>query len=88
MVDCSHANSGKDHLRQGEVCRTLLDQVRGGRNEVAGLLLESHLQPGRQDLRPGQRPRPDQSITDACIGWEETATLLQEAVEAVRSRLG
>lgn len=87
FVDCSHANSGKDHARQPRVCRELLAQVRDGRREIAGLLLESHLEPGRQDLEPGRRPHPARSITDACIGWEDTARLLDEAAEAVRAGL-
>ena len=85
FVDCSHGNSGKDHTRQAAVCGDVLAQVRSGRTPIGGLLLESHLEPGRQEARPGRRPEPERSITDACIGWEETARLVSEAADAVRS---
>jgi 3-deoxy-7-phosphoheptulonate synthase len=85
MVDCSHDNSGRDHTRQGAVCREVLAQVRGGQAGILGLLLESNLEPGRQAWRPGARLRRGVSITDACIGWDETARLLREAAAAVRA---
>jgi 3-deoxy-7-phosphoheptulonate synthase len=82
LVDCSHANSGKDHGRQPEVCRAVLAQVRAGQPALLGVALESHLQPGRQDWRPGKPLAFGVSITDACIGWDETLTLLGEIAEA------
>ncbi len=84
MVDCSHDNSGKDHGREGFVCREVLDQVRVGNPAIMGLLLESNLEPGRQDWRPGGSLARGVSITDACIGWEETEKLLHEIAETVR----
>ncbi len=84
MVDCSHANSGKDHSRQGFVCREVLDQVRVGSPAIMGLLLESNLKSGRQSWQPGTALRRGVSITDACIGWEETEKLLHEIAETVR----
>ncbi len=84
MVDCSHANSGKDHRRQGFVCREVLDQVRVGNPAIMGLLLESNLEPGRQSWQPGTALRRGVSITDACIGWDETEKLLHEIAETVR----
>ena len=84
MVDCSHANSGKDHSRQGFVCREVLDQVRVGNPAIMGLLLESNLEPGRQSWQPGTALRRGVSITDACIGWDETEKLLHEIAETVR----
>ena len=84
MLDCSHANSGKDHNRQGFVCREVLDQVRTGNPSIMGLLLESNLEPGRQNWQPGIPLRRGISITDACIGWEETERLLHEIAETVR----
>jgi 3-deoxy-7-phosphoheptulonate synthase len=84
MVDCSHDNSGKDHTRQGEVCRAVLEQVRSGRNAILGLLLESNLEAGRQPWEPGATLRRGVSITDACIGWDETEALLHEIAAAVR----
>jgi 3-deoxy-7-phosphoheptulonate synthase len=85
MVDCSHDNSGKDHTRQAATCREVLDQVRGGRSGLLGLLLESNLEAGRQDWKPGATLRRGVSITDACMGWDETAELLREAAAAVRA---
>ena len=84
MVDCSHANSGKDHSRQGFVCREVLDQIRVGNPAIMGLLLESNLEPGRQSWHPGTPLKRGISITDACIGWEETEKLLHEIAETVR----
>ncbi|MEN8184417.1 MAG: 3-deoxy-7-phosphoheptulonate synthase [Myxococcota bacterium] len=82
MVDCSHDNSGQDPTRQPAVCRALLEQV--GDPALMGVLLESHLRPGRQDFAPGAPLEHGVSITDGCIGFEETATLLYELAEAVR----
>jgi 3-deoxy-7-phosphoheptulonate synthase len=84
MVDCSHANSGKDHSRQGFVCREVLDQVRIGNPAIMGLLIESNLEPGRQSWQPGRPLKRGVSITDACVGWEETEKLLHEIAETVR----
>lgn len=86
MIDCSHANSGKDPSRQGAVCRDALTQVRAGQRAIMGLMLESHLEPGRQDWSPDRPLRFGVSITDACIGWDETAGLLEEMAETVRMR--
>ena len=84
LVDCSHGNSSKDHKKQAEACRAVLDQVREGHREILGLMLESHLEPGNQGWRPGARLAPGVSITDACIGWSETEDLLNEMAEAVK----
>lgn len=84
LIDCSHANSGKDHRRQAQVCRTALAQVREGEDAILGVMLESQLQPGRQEAEAALAYGV--SITDACIGWEETEALLGEAAEAVRGR--
>ena len=83
LVDCSHANSGKDYRRQSVVCRAVRDQVRAGQGALMGVMLESQLRPGRQDWSPGARLEPGVSITDACIGWNETRTLLDELAEVV-----
>jgi 3-deoxy-7-phosphoheptulonate synthase len=84
MVDCSHDNSAKDHARQGLVVRSILEQVRAGQPALMGLLVESNLRPGSQKWTPGARLEPGVSITDACIGFEETEALLAEAAAAVR----
>jgi 3-deoxy-7-phosphoheptulonate synthase len=78
MVDCSHANSGKDPKRQPDVWRSLLDQRAAGDSGIIGAMLESHLQFGAQPL--GTEPATLQygiSITDACMDWETTAALLR-----------
>lgn len=84
MVDCSHANSEKDHNRQQIAFRDVIAQRRLGNEQLVGLMIESHLSGGRQDL--GDDPSQLEygiSITDACIGWEDTSTLLSEAHEAL-----
>ena len=86
MVDCSHANSNKDYRRQAEVCRDIAGQIGGGENRIVGVMMESHLVEGRQDVVKGQELTYGQSITDACIAWETTEVLLQELADAVRQR--
>jgi 3-deoxy-7-phosphoheptulonate synthase len=85
MIDCSHGNSGKDPARQLRVCHEVLEQVQGGQEAVMGLLLESNLVGGRQDWKPGGPLAYGVSITDACLGWEETENLLYEAAAAVEA---
>jgi 3-deoxy-7-phosphoheptulonate synthase len=84
MVDCSHANSNKDHTRQSMVCRDVASQVAAGERRIVGLMVESNLVAGAQKLVAGQPLTHGQSITDACIGWDETAVLLNELAAAVR----
>lgn len=79
VIDCSHGNSGKDHRLQSAVCRSVLEQRCAGNDAIAGVMLESYLMPGQQKIMEGQRPARDVSVTDACIGWEETEELLREA---------
>lgn len=79
LVDCSHANSGKDPLRQPAVAKDLLAQRRAGERSVAGLMLESHLETGKQAL--GSSLQYGVSVTDACLGWSETCELLQRIAE-------
>ena len=86
MIDCSHANSQKQHERQVEVARDVARQVAGGDARIFGVMIESHLNPGRQDLVPGQPLEYGVSITDACIGWDATEGLLHELAQAVRAR--
>jgi 3-deoxy-7-phosphoheptulonate synthase len=85
MVDCSHDNSAKDHLRQLIVGRDVLRQLHDGQRAIMGLLLESNLKPGKQTWKEGVALEPGVSITDACIGWAETETLLYEAAASVRA---
>ncbi|GGG98757.1 phospho-2-dehydro-3-deoxyheptonate aldolase [Silvibacterium dinghuense] len=86
MIDCSHANSGKDHRRQGAVCRDVAGQIAGGNRHVMGIMIESNLVAGAQSLVNGKAPVYGQSITDACIDWPETLVLLRELAEATRAR--
>ncbi len=85
MIDCSHANSHKDHTQQLSVCRNVAAQIAGGDNRIVGIMLESNLVAGAQKLVPGQSLTYGQSITDACIDWEETKLALHELAAAVRS---
>jgi len=86
MVDCSHANSAKQHAKQIEVARDLCRQIRDGSTALMGLMLESFLVEGRQDASASLVY--GQSITDACLGWEQTAPLVPELALAVRGRRG
>jgi len=89
MVDFSHANSSKQYARQVDVGRDVAAQIAGGERRITGVMIESHLNEGRQDLLPGQSKSDLQrgvSITDACLGWAQTEPLLQELAAAVRTR--
>src|SRR5678815_254010 len=86
MVDMSHSNSEKDFRKQLPVGHAVAEQITGGDDRIMGVMIESHLKEGRQDLLPGKELCYGQSITDACIGWEDTVTLLDEFAEAVRNR--
>src|SRR5438445_9071272 len=86
MIDCSHSNSQKMYQRQIDVAREIARQVAAGEERIFGIMVESHLKAGRQDLVPGQPLGFGQSITDACIGWEDSAPLLRNLAEAVRKR--
>jgi 3-deoxy-7-phosphoheptulonate synthase len=86
MVDCSHGNSGKDHNRQPVVARDVAAQVAEGSPYVFGLMIESHLVGGRQDVLPGQPLAYGQSITDACLAWDDTVPVLDELAKAARAR--
>ncbi|WP_313065424.1 3-deoxy-7-phosphoheptulonate synthase [Paraburkholderia sp. LEh10] len=88
MVDCSHANSGKSHERQIEVAQDLATQLSGGDTRIIGVMIESHLEAGRQDLKAGVPLARGVSITDACIGWAQTEPVLQTLAQAVRARRG
>ncbi|HTZ75078.1 MAG TPA: 3-deoxy-7-phosphoheptulonate synthase [Candidatus Aquilonibacter sp.] len=85
MIDCSHANSGKDYKRQPVVCRDVAAQIAAGESRILGVMIESNLVEGAQKLVPGQDLVYGQSITDACLGWDDTKKLLAELAEAVRA---
>jgi 3-deoxy-7-phosphoheptulonate synthase len=86
IVDCSHANSGKNPVTQGDVGRAVAAQVAGGDRGIAGVMLESFLVEGRQDVRPGAKLVYGQSITDACMSWERSIEVLDALAEATRAR--
>ena len=88
MVDVSHANSAKQHRRQIDVAAELAARIAAGERRINGVMIESHLEEGRQDLIPGQPLRHGVSITDACIGWAQTLPVLQSLAQAVRARRG
>lgn len=84
LVDCSHGNSGKDPERQAEVLRDVVEQRRGGNRAVIGGMVESHLVAGQQKLGPRSELRRGQSITDGCIGFEQTEALVERIAHAGR----
>ncbi|NGN96533.1 3-deoxy-7-phosphoheptulonate synthase AroG [Grimontia sp. S25] len=86
MIDFSHANSSKQYKRQLVVGEDVANQVAGGNDAIFGVMIESHLVEGRQDLVDGQAPTYGQSITDACIGWDDTEKVLNILADAVQER--
>ena len=83
MVDCSHANSNKDHTKQGSVLEAVAEQISLGNKSIRGVMLESNLNPGNQKVDSSQELQYGVSITDACIGWEETERLLRDFHKAL-----
>ncbi|NBQ87083.1 MAG: 3-deoxy-7-phosphoheptulonate synthase [Betaproteobacteria bacterium] len=92
MVDFSHANSSKQHEKQVDVARDIAAQINGGSRSVFGVMVESHIQAGAQKFTPGkddpQKLEYGRSITDACIGWDDSQRVLEILSEAVRKRRG
>jgi 3-deoxy-7-phosphoheptulonate synthase len=86
MIDCSHANAGKQFARQSDIAKDLAARIGTGERRIIGVMLESHLEEGRQDLRPGVPLKRGVSITDACLGWARTEPLLEALADAVRAR--
>lgn len=86
MIDCSHANSGKSHIQQEAVCRDVTAQIANGEKRIMGMMLESNLVAGRQSCEEGKELVYGQSITDACMAWENSEVLLRELAAAVRQR--
>ena len=86
MIDCSHANSGKDPSKQPAVAAAIAEQIEKGSRSIFGVMLESFLVGGRQDHTPGKDLVYGQSITDGCLGWDETEPTLRRLAEAVRRR--
>jgi 3-deoxy-7-phosphoheptulonate synthase len=86
MIDLSHANAAKQYKRQIDVAADVGAQLAAGEGRIVGVMVESHLKEGRQDLVAGQPLEYGKSITDACIGWEDSVPLLEGLAEAVRRR--
>ncbi len=86
MIDVSHGNSGKQHLRQIDVAHDVAAQIAAGERRIVGVMIESHLEAGRQDLAPGVPLQHGVSITDACLGFAQTVPLLHALAAAVRAR--
>jgi len=86
MIDFSHANSRKQHDKQIEVARDVASQIRRGNHNITGVMIESHLVAGRQDLIEGRELVYGQSITDACINWDDSVPVLEQLASAVRDR--
>ncbi|MBS1190144.1 MAG: 3-deoxy-D-arabinoheptulosonate-7-phosphate synthase [Rhodocyclaceae bacterium] len=86
MVDFSHGNSRKQYKLQMEVCRDVCAQLAAGEDRIVGVMVESHLVEGRQDLSPDKPLEYGKSITDACIGWDDSVALLEQLAAGVRAR--
>jgi 3-deoxy-7-phosphoheptulonate synthase len=90
MVDCSHANSSKQHERQRDVARDIAGQIAGGSHSVFGVMIESHLHAGAQKFTPGKDDAAQleygKSITDACLGWDDSVACLADLAAAVQAR--
>jgi len=90
MIDCSHANSNKQHERQLDVARDIATQISGGSHQVFGVMIESHIEAGAQKFTPGKddasKLEYGKSITDACLGWDDSLTSLDVLSKAVAAR--
>jgi 3-deoxy-7-phosphoheptulonate synthase len=87
VVDCSHANSNKDYNRQPAVAQDVCMQLGKARSPIRGVMIESHLKAGNQKVLAGQPLMYGQSITDGCISWETTESVLEQLAEAVLARM-
>jgi 3-deoxy-7-phosphoheptulonate synthase len=90
MVDCSHANSSKQHQKQLDVAKDIAGQLAQGSSRIFGVMLESHLNAGAQKFTPGKDAVADlhygQSITDACLGWDDSLSSLETLSQSVKAR--
>ncbi|WP_233972167.1 3-deoxy-7-phosphoheptulonate synthase AroG [Pectobacterium versatile] len=86
MIDFSHANSSKQFKKQMDVCTDVCGQIAQGEKAIMGVMVESHLVEGNQNLESGEPLVYGRSVTDACIGWEDTESLLRQLASAVRER--
>jgi 3-deoxy-7-phosphoheptulonate synthase len=86
MVDCSHANAAKQYQRQADVAADIAAQLGGGEKRIVGVMVESNLVEGRQEIVPGKPLKFGQSVTDACLGWDDSIKVLETLAEGVRKR--
>jgi 3-deoxy-7-phosphoheptulonate synthase len=86
MIDCSHANAAKQYQRQADVAADVAGQLAAGEKDIIGVMVESHLVEGRQELQTGKPLVFGQSITDPCLGWEKSMEVLQTLAQGVRKR--
>ena len=86
LVDCSHANSGKDYRKQPEVAKNLAAQIAAGDMRIIGAMVESNLTEGNQEIVQGKELVYGQSVTDACVNWETTMEILEIFAEAAAAR--
>ena len=86
MIDASHANSNKRFKQQIEVAKDTASQIATGDERIIGVMIESHLIEGRQDLAPGQTLEYGKSVTDACLGWDDSMAVLELLAQGVRAR--
>ena len=86
MIDCSHANAAKQYQRQADVAADIAAQLGAGEKRIVGVMVESNLVEGRQELVPGKPLKFGQSVTDACLGWDDSIKVLEVLAEGVRKR--
>jgi len=86
MIDFSHANSSKQYSKQLDVSAAVAQQIAAGDSRIVGVMVESHINAGRQDIVPGKPLAYGVSVTDACLGWEDTEKLLMQLAASVRAR--
>jgi 3-deoxy-7-phosphoheptulonate synthase len=86
MVDFSHGNSRKQYKLQMEVCDSVAAQLTAGEERIIGVMVESHLVEGRQDISPEKPLTYGQSVTDACINWDDSLLVLERLAAGVRAR--
>jgi 3-deoxy-7-phosphoheptulonate synthase len=86
MIDCSHANAAKQYQRQADVAADIAAQLSRGEKRIVGAMVESNLVEGRQELTPGKPLKFGQSVTDACLGWDDSIKVLETLAEGVRKR--
>jgi 3-deoxy-7-phosphoheptulonate synthase len=86
MIDCSHANAAKQYQRQADVAGDIAAQLGGGEKRIVGVMVESNLVEGRQEIVAGKPLKFGQSVTDACLGWDDSVKVLETLADGVKQR--